>query len=340
MYNKQLLDESGFNGDSLEEAEYITYRDLLAKFPNGIMALVSDQFDYWAVISKHLPRLKNEIMQRDGKLVIRPDSADPVEVICGFEIKDYTNNKYVESLDEVEDDFAEYLQDQIENTTEFAQLGPSEATGIFKFNGRYYKMEIFISWNRLNKQFYFIDEDPEIESCEEIQLTPEQKGSIECLWDTFGGTYNEKGFKVLDSHIGLIYGDAITIPRLIQICERLKAKGFAISNVVFGVGAYSLNGSLTRDTFGQAFKATYCEIDGKAVNVYKEPKTDKSKSSAKGLLCVNYDEDTKNYSVQNECTWDQEEKSCLKTVFKDGKLLINEDFKVIRDRLGFIKEGK
>ena len=65
---------------------------------------------------------------------------------------------------------------------------------------------------------------------------PSIKGAIEILWDIFGGTINNKGYKVLDPHIGLIYGDSITIDRANEICKRLEAKGFASSNVVFGIG--------------------------------------------------------------------------------------------------------
>jgi len=32
----------------------------------------------------------------------------------------------------------------------------------------------------------------------------ERKGAVEALWDIFGGTVTEKGYKLLDSHIGLI----------------------------------------------------------------------------------------------------------------------------------------
>ena len=64
----------------------------------------------------------------------------------------------------------------------------------------------------------------------------EFKGVIELLWDVFGGTINDQGYKVLDSHVGAIYGDSITLDRCEEICERLKKNGFASTNVVFGIG--------------------------------------------------------------------------------------------------------
>jgi nicotinamide phosphoribosyltransferase len=52
-------------------------------YPKGIVSIVSDTWDLWKVLTEYLPSLKNEIVSRDGKVVIRPDSGDPVEIICG-----------------------------------------------------------------------------------------------------------------------------------------------------------------------------------------------------------------------------------------------------------------
>ena len=58
-------------------------------------------------------------------------------------------------------------------------------------------------------------------------------GTIQKLWDVFGGTINEGlGYKVLDPHIGLIYGDGCTLNRVEQIYESLEKLGFASTNVV------------------------------------------------------------------------------------------------------------
>ncbi len=71
--------------DYLAIAEYLNLRDWLKKFPKGILSVVSDTMDLWKVITHILPRLKEEILAREGKLVIRPDSGDPVEIICGLD---------------------------------------------------------------------------------------------------------------------------------------------------------------------------------------------------------------------------------------------------------------
>lgn len=281
LYNQKQLIKQGFIGDSLSEAEYLTFKGLLEKFPTGILSLVSDQYDYWGVIKNHLPRLKDLIMSRDGKLVLRPDSSDPVKIVCGYdkgEVRDAAKNELIEN----------------------AEL-------------KYYVWD-----DRGFHSTYGITEQ-------------EYKGTIECLWELFGGTTNDKGFKELDAHIGLIYGDAITIPRTLQICEQLTKKGFATTNLIYGIGAYSLNGLLTRDTFGMAFKATYCEINNESVEIYKQPKTDLSKKSAKGLLRV---EKINNDYVLHDCqTWEQEQQSELKTVFKDGILMQEFSLHEIRSNL-------
>jgi nicotinamide phosphoribosyltransferase len=120
--------------------------DWLTDFNEGIFSMVADTFDV-TLVAKPGPggfcyNQKDLIMNRNGKLVIRPDSGDPVEILCGH--------------------------------------GRTELT----------EQELRAGY----PEFY-------------------TKGLIECLWETFGGTINEQGYKLLDSHIGAIYGDSITLER-------------------------------------------------------------------------------------------------------------------------------
>ncbi len=66
-----------------ESGELETYSRLLDLYPSGIVSVVSDTWDLWNVVTNILPQLKDKIVSRDGKLVIRPDSGDPVKIICG-----------------------------------------------------------------------------------------------------------------------------------------------------------------------------------------------------------------------------------------------------------------
>lgn len=68
-----------------ENDELETFRRLICNlYPAGIVSIVSDTWDFWNVIENFLPKLKKEIMARDGRVVIRPDSGDPVDIICGL----------------------------------------------------------------------------------------------------------------------------------------------------------------------------------------------------------------------------------------------------------------
>jgi nicotinamide phosphoribosyltransferase len=161
--------------------------------------------------------------------------------------------------------------------------------------------------------------------------SPEYKGAIECMWEVFGGTVTEKGFKLLDSHIGLIYGDSITLQRQEAILSGLKEKGFSSFNVVLGIGSFTYE-YVTRDTYGFAMKATYGEVNGEARNIFKDPKTDDgTKKSAKGLLAVFKENDT--LVLKDECTWEEEKQGLLQTVFENGKIVNEQSLTEIRERI-------
>jgi nicotinamide phosphoribosyltransferase len=289
-------------------AEYGTLKRLITEiYPSGFISVVSDTFDLWQVLTQILPRLKPEIMSRDGRVVIRPDSGDPVDIICGKVIP-----KFI--------DFTE---------AEHYMYGRLHNGQLFEIDGKYYSV---IAHNYNDFEY------------EEVEAKPEYKGVVELLWDTFGGTINEKGYKVLDSHIGCIYGDAITMERSEQICSRLEAKGFASCNWVAGIGSYTYQYN-TRDTFGFALKTTYVEISGVGRNIFKDPITDDgTKKSLKGLIQVfnnrpdaNDDEllfdGHDDIKVKQECTKEEEKGGLLRTVFYNSMLIVDENLSDIRKRI-------
>jgi nicotinamide phosphoribosyltransferase len=241
-------------GDGLDE--YTTFKRLVTEvYPAGIVSIVSDTWDLWKVCTQFLPELKEAILARDGKVVIRPDSGNPADILCGT----------------------------------VAEFGKG--------------------------------------------TTPAEKGVVELLYDVFGGIVNDKGFKVLDSHIGAIYGDSITLERADEICRRLKAKGFASTNVVLGIGSFTYQYN-TRDTFGFAMKATYGEVDGEGREIYKDPITDDgTKKSAKGLLCVDRNPESGKLELEDQVTKDRESQGEMITVFKDGILLVDQSLAEIRARV-------
>lgn len=157
----------------------------------------------------------------------------------------------------------------------------------------------------------------------------EQKGLIECLWDIFGGSINTKGYKVLDSHIGAIYGDGINFDKMMRILEGLKAKGFASSNIVFGVGSLTYQNN-TRDTLGFAVKATSIIINGVEKAIFKNPKTDKGlKKSQKGRVKVL----SPDLVVDGLTAQDDFSDDLLELRFENGRLVNPTNFNQIRQRL-------
>ncbi|WP_067541125.1 nicotinate phosphoribosyltransferase [Nocardia crassostreae] len=162
--------------------------------------------------------------------------------------------------------------------------------------------------------------------------SPAGRGVVQLLWDAFGGSVNEAGYRVLDPHIGVIYGDSITYDRADAITARLADQGFASTTVVFGVGSYTYQ-YVTLDTFSSAMKATYVEVDGRGRDIFKDPVTDSgTKRSAKGRLAVAADATGELY-VQEQATPAQEAASALEEVWRDGAFVRREGFAAIRARL-------
>jgi nicotinamide phosphoribosyltransferase len=260
-------------GQATEEE---TYSRILDIYPSGIVSIVSDTWDYFKVLTETLPSMKDRIMAREGKVVIRPDSGDPVEIICGAEIKDYSEYDFESALSEIKD----IARDTAYDNTAHGEHGPSDDTALFSWKGDYYMVELDLQWNRYDKQYYFLDEIC-VSSNIKVTLTDPQKGSLRILDEVFGHTLDSAGLKVLDSHIGLIYGDGMNQARIITMLNTMVERGYSPLNLVFGIGAYTYQ-LTTRDELGFAFKATAVEIDGEWVNIQKDPKTDQSKKSLTG----------------------------------------------------------
>jgi nicotinamide phosphoribosyltransferase len=314
------------------EGELESYRKWITKdYPSGIVSLVSDTYDFWRVVTEYAELLKDDILNRKpnelglAKVVFRPDSGIPEDIICGTaEIIEVPLTGDLTGYAE------DALSEKLQNSAEFAECGDENASVYLRQNGQIYKATGTAFWNRYDKQYYYLDEVENIQVVKHT-LTPAEKGAIECLWDVFGGTINEQGYKVLHERVGLIYGDSITLERANAILERLKAKGFASTNVVFGVGSYTSN-YLTRDSLGMAVKATWAMVDGVEHSLYKDPITDDgTKKSAKGLLrVVSQDGELKLLDQQRT-----NEDSLLQCVFWNGVAHNRQKFADIKARLWY-----
>lgn len=161
--------------------------------------------------------------------------------------------------------------------------------------------------------------------------SPERKGAVQCLWEIFGGTKTSTGYRTLDRHVGLIYGDSISLDRASKILSGLESKGFSSANIVFGIGSYTYQ-HVTRDTFGTAIKATFGVVNGQDRVLFKKPKTDSGeKNSAKGLLRV--EKEGNDFILYENQTREQEEKGEMKPVFMNGQMMRHEKLDEIRQRL-------
>jgi nicotinamide phosphoribosyltransferase len=205
------------------------------------VSLVSDSFDFWSALQNFMPRLKDKIMARNGRVVLRPDSGVPELILCG---------------------------------------------------------------------------DPEAP-----EGSPARRGAIDILGEVFGYTVNDKGYKELDPHIGLIYGDGITHERAESIVKNMMSQGWASTNVVFGFGSYTFQYQ-SRDTFMMAMR-----------NIFKDPITDNGdKKSARGRLAVRRQMNGIPYLIQ-EATPEQENNQDMEVVFNDGVITRHQSFADVRAQL-------
>lgn len=260
--------DNGFIGGSVAATEHSvmcaggvmgeseTFDHLIDLYPGGILSVVSDTWDLWHVLTEILPSKKDAILARDGKLVIRPDSGNPCDIICG---------------------------------------------------------------------------DPNAEPG-----SPAWFGVAELLWQTFGGTVNDAGYKEIDSHVGMIYGDSINYDRADEMTNRLMANGFASTNIVLGVGSFTYQ-FVTRDTFGFAMKATSAVVNGERRDLFKEPITDNGvKKSATGRLAVVNDFGAHGgvtLKLVERATPGQEATSLLQPVWENGVFLRHQTFADVRKTL-------
>jgi len=151
----------------------------------------------------------------------------------------------------------------------------------------------------------------------------------EILYEQFGGTVNEKGYKVLNDKVRIIWGDGIDHESLGEIVAHLKANKWAIDNMTYGSGGGLLQ-KLHRDTQKCAFKCSYAVVQGKEIDVFKQPITDPGKKSKKGKLSLHKQPDGSWITKQGK-EWEPATDE-LVDVFCDGKILKEWSFAEIKER--------
>ncbi len=247
---------SNFAVDGNEEDFFVKMCTDICK--NRPFSFVADSYDYFNFLDV-IVRKNKDIVAAHGAVRIRPDSGDPVDIICG-------------------------TKDNVDENS-----------------------------------------------------TLEELGTLRILDDIFGHTVNSKGYKVLNGGIGIVYGDAITLDRCKAICAKMDKMGWAIENVIFGVGSYSLQ-YRTRDSQGWAYKATYGEINGEPIMIFKDPKTDRvageaMKKSQRGMVYVYTDTDGEIKFQDGYTRFNIPDGNMLEVVYENGKLIRDESLAIIRNRL-------
>ena len=146
---------------------------------------------------------------------------------------------------------------------------------------------------------------------------------IQILGEKFGYTTNAKGFKVLNN-VRLIQGDGVNEHTIRMILGDFLINGWSADNIAFGMGGALLQ-QVDRDTQKFAMKCSAAEINGRWVNVQKDPATDSGKKSKAGRVTL-YKDREGNYSSGVE-DWPE---NALVEVYRDGRLVTDYTFDEIR----------
>jgi nicotinamide phosphoribosyltransferase len=240
-----------------QDGEFETFNRLISEiYPQGIVSIVSDTWDLWKVLTDYVPRLSEQIKSREGKVVIRPDSGDPVKILVGDKDKPDTD--------------------------------------------------------------------------------PARQGTLQLLANALGTKSNGSGLPLING-AGAIYGDSITWDRAERILQGvvhdLRLSPF---NVVFGIGSYTYE-YVTRDNYGFAMKATAVKRNGTITPIFKRPVTDSGhKYSHKGIPAVyecKLEDGSKSYQVKEQSAPEDLDNCAFEKVFSNGKLLVDNSFQTIRQRV-------
>lgn len=291
-------------------------------YPSESLSVVCDSYDYWRIVTDVIcKKYKQDIMNRDGTVFVRGDSGDPLEIMAG-------KNKY--KLCWNMEDFNNHAMKLSGYSNEVVE---------------YYKV---FSNSDVPFKYFEVVKSPYNggNTITEIEANPEDIGTIECLFNAFGGRINDCGYIELNKHIRGIYGDSITPVLADEIYSRLESQGFAANNIALGAGSFSMQCTregdhlkpFTRDTYGIAIKATYGEMsDGTPIEIFKNPKTDNGvKKSQRGMCYVHYNDKGEivyedGYNSSNIPS--NVDGNLFITIFKDGKTMNEVSIHDVRNRL-------
>ncbi|MDO5811121.1 MAG: nicotinate phosphoribosyltransferase [Methanobrevibacter sp.] len=152
--------------------------------------------------------------------------------------------------------------------------------------------------------------------------------TIDCLnllSEGFGSHLTDKGYKVFDLNIGLLWGDGLNYQKIRDILFAMKSAGWAAQNIIFGMGG-GLHTAVNRDTQRNAFKCSAQLRDGVWHDIFKNPLDSSKKSKTGRFKLIRENNSFRTVPI------DSESEDYLQTVFKDGELLIDDTFADIKQR--------
>lgn len=161
------------------------------------------------------------------------------------------------------------------------------------------------------------------------------------LFEAFGYTTNDKGYKVLPPQVRVIQGDGVNLESIREIYELLDEHKISPENLALGMGGKLLQADINRDTNNFATKACFAIVDGKESNIVKSPTemdadgniVKSFKKSKQGLLKLVKNKDGVTYRTVTSMEPDFEYvKDELVEVFNFGTITKEWTFEEIRER--------
>ncbi len=157
---------------------------------------------------------------------------------------------------------------------------------------------------------------------------------LNILWSKFGGTINDKGYRLLDPHVRVIQGDGMDPVTINQLFQEIVSLGWSADNLVVGSGGGLLQ-KVNRDTQKFAIKCSSVLRSNNWLDVYKEPITDNGKRSKRGRFqTIKLPDDrieTVDYTYNK--TFGE---NLLRPVFENGKILKKYTLDEVKKNAGII----
>jgi len=281
-----------------KEDEITTFRKLITEtYPSGIVSIVSDTWDFWKVVTEYLPILKDEITNRKGKVVIRPDSGDPYRIICGY---------MPEEL--VERDGKLYFTEEVwnEEHTESRYKTDSKSLEIWQVRGLIQCLWDTFGGSMSTLGYRILSEKIGAIYGDSINLT----NQVQILQGL-----KRKGFASTNIVLG--------IGSYTYEYQTRDTFGFAMK-ATYG----EVEEAEAREDMGSGYT-----VKTVGREIFKDPKTDSGmKKSARGLLQV-FEDENNELHLKDQCTWEEEQQGLLQTVFLDGQLIAPISLSEIRNRV-------